>query len=346
MEKKELIHSNLKGQIQQNLINEKIDNNCIFPKTIENNEKAKNKQLSQLNELLDRKISFDSTSIATSQIDNLSQTTDSSLFFNNSNMMNQKDLKKNENKEEEEILNYFDGVEKYFLNIMPEKFIDYTKTKNFFLKNEIIKEKEEIIKQNNDDDEKENIQDKDKLIIDNKFNQNTFQIQNNLYYSPFGNIFYYAYNPFYFNYPFIKVYNKELNHINDYDKKNIEEEIKDKDKNKDQNINNNTKDEQEVIYIIKKQNKNKKCNKNYYKDKEQKNINDNENTISDNNKKNNNKNYKFKHNNYKAYNHSKDYNNNHINKTHYKSNKNKPEHIKNYNSGYCNIKKPRKVIYY
>ena len=353
MEKKiELIHSNLKEQIQPNLINEKIDYIHNFQKKIENNEKNQQLKQSQINELLDRKISFDSTSIATSQIDNLSQTTESSLFLsctNNSNIINQKDLNKNENEKEEEILNYFDGIEKYFLNIMPEKFIDYTKTKNFVPKNGIIKEEEEKIIQNND--EKENIQDKDKPIIDNKFNQNSFQFQNNLYYSPFGNIFYYAYNPFFFNYPFIKVYNKELNHINDYDKKNIEEEIIDKDKDKDNdknNINNNnSNDEQEVIYIIKKQNKNKNYNKNYYKDKEQKKNNDNEKIILDINRKNNNKNYKYKQNNYKTYNNNKDYNNNHINKTYYKSNKNKPEPIKNYyNSGYYNIKKPRKVIYY
>ena len=333
----ELIHSNLKEQIQQNMLNEKIDNIHNFQKKIEN-EKNKNQQLNQtqINELLDRKISFDSSSIATSQIDNLSQTTESSLFLsctNNSNIINQKELKKNENEEEEEIFNYFDGIEKYFLNIIPEKFIDYTKTKNFVPKNGIIKEKEEKIIQNND--EKENIQDKDKLIIDNKFNQNSFQIQNNLYYSPFGSIFYYAYNPFFFNYPFIKVYNKELNHINEYDKNNIEEEITDKNKDNDTKINNNnnnTNDEQEVIYIIKKQNKKKNYNKNYYKDKEQKKK-DNVKIILDINRKNNNKNYKYKQNNY--------------NKTYYKSNKNKPEPIKNYyNSGYYNIKKPRKVIYY
>ena len=333
----ELIHSNLKEQIQQNMLNEKIDNIHNFQKKIEN-EKNKNQQLNQtqINELLDRKISFDSSSIATSQIDNLSQTTESSLFLsctNNSNIINQKELKKNENEEEEEIFNYFDGIEKYFLNIIPEKFIDYTKTKNFVPKNGIIKEKEEKIIQNND--EKENIQDKDKLIIDNKFNQNSFQIQNNLYYSPFGSIFYYAYNPFFFNYPFIKVYNKELNHINEYDKNNIEEEITDKNKDNDTKINNNnnnTNDEQEVIYIIKKKNKKKNYNKNYYKDKEQKKK-DNVKIILDINRKNNNKNYKYKQNNY--------------NKTYYKSNKNKPEPIKNYyNSGYYNIKKPRKVIYY
>ena len=358
--KLEIIRTDIKDQISSNFISQKFEkNNFKNKKRIEEIEKKEN-QTQLENELIDRKKSSDSTSITTSQIDTLSQNSESSLFF--SNIINQKDLNKNEN-EEEVVINYYDGIESYFFNIMPEKFINYKKTKNFLPKNRFKEKEEKIIQKQN---ENENIKDDDKIIKNNKFNQNSFQInQNPLYYAPFTNLFYCAYNPFYFNYPFTKLSNKDLNQTSDKERKNIEQEIKNEDI-----INNNISkegqeqeqeqvleqeqeqdQEEDVIYIIKKQKKNKNYNKNYYKDKEQRNNKDNKNKILNINinKKNINDKYQYKHkNNYKIYNYNKDYHNNSIiNKTYYRLNHNKQEKIKNYyNSNYYNIKKPCKIIYY
>jgi len=359
--KLEIIRTDIKDQISSNFISQKFEkNNFKNKKRIEEIEKKENqKELTQTeNELIDRKKSSDSTSIATSQIDTLSQNSESSLFF--SNIINQKDLNKNEN-EEEVVINYYDGIESYFFNIMPEKFINYKKTKNFLPKNRFKEKEEKIIQKQN---ENENIKDDDKIIKNNKFNQNSFQInQNPLYYAPFTNLFYCAYNPFYFNYPYTKISNKDLNQTNDKERKNIEQEIKNEDiinnniskegqeKEQEQELEQEQDQEEDVIYIIKKQKKNKNYNKNYYKDKEQRNNKDNKNKILNINinKKNINDKYQYKHkNNYKIYNYNKDYHNNSIiNKTYYRLNHNKQEKNKNYyNPNYYNIKKPCKIIYY
>ena len=81
--------------------------------------------LDKNSELIDRKISSDSTSISNSQMENLSQTSESSNIYSSYNLNN--NVPKEFQKEYEEGGNYFFGIENYFLKIMPEKFNEYKK---------------------------------------------------------------------------------------------------------------------------------------------------------------------------------------------------------------------------
>lgn len=310
-------------------------------------------------EIIDRKKSSDSTSNSISQIENLSQTSESSQpnsYGISSNLIFSKD---SNNKEDEEIIYYYYGTENYFFKIMPEKFSEYKKTKNYFPKNEIIKNEEKIIEKDEDnkniekEEEKECLKENEEKKEEFRYNQNNNKKRNNLNYQILGNMFYYNYNLFYFNCPYMPVYkSKDLNleKIQNKMEKNYEinepkfKEIK---VNKYDNI---YEDEQDVnIYIIERQPSHKKNNKNNYKEKKQKkNININANMNKDLNLIYNNKNYNFK---YKNYNNKKKNiyykknNNNQANDYYYKNNEKNYELKRNYYN-HNNKKKTIKVIYY
>ena len=218
---------------------EKIENveNIHFDINLKNSHQKRNEGSHQsVNEkslplnldILDRKISSDSTSFSISQIENLSQTSESSLLNScilNPNFIVQRDPIIKNDKEE---INYFYGVEDYFYEIMPDKFYEYKKTKNYLPKFHIKSNEDKEKKNSQNDEEKKYIQDdkdinnikkegeakinKEKDINEgNNFKQ--FQ-QNNLYYPMFNNIFFYNYNIYYYNYPYIQMYNNNLNQEN------------------------------------------------------------------------------------------------------------------------------------
>ena len=197
----------------------------------------------------DRKNSSDSTS----QTENISDSS-FSLYTNNMQNFTQKDINKNENKRK---IKYFDGFEKYFYKLMPEKFNDYKKSKNFISKNIPTEERENNIEIIND-----KIKEGDN-VNNNKFNTTKIGINNEykyVYYPIYGSIFYPSYNTFYYNYSFINLPTQDFNNVDEEDK--IEEnEINQKVSN---DIEDKKEEEETDIYIIAK--KEKKIKK-YYKDK-------------------------------------------------------------------------------
>ena len=230
--------------------------------------------------LKEKASSSDICSDSTSQAENISYISESSssLFSFHTNYTqsnNYYSFTQRENKNDKQAsINYFDGLENYFYKIMPEKFNDYKKTKNFVPKNarkEIISKElpinEEIIKK------------KDKKKIENKFDSTGIELNNDYIYSLYGNISYSypVYNAFYYyNFPLIGMSYKELNDINEDNK--IEKDIINEEANNDKNdvINqkvnseniekNAEKDEKEEIsdkfIITKKEKKIKKYIKN------------------------------------------------------------------------------------
>ena len=197
----------------------------------------------------DRKNSSDSTS----QTENISDSS-FSLYTNNMQNFTQKDINKNENKRK---IKYFDGFEKYFYKLMPEKFNDYKKSKNFISKNIPTEERENNVEIIND-----KIKEGDN-VNNNKFNTTKIGINNEykyVYYPIYGSIFYPSYNTFYYNYSFINLPTQDFNNVDEEDK--IEEnEINQKVSN---DIEDKKEEEETDIYIIAK--KEKKIKK-YYKDK-------------------------------------------------------------------------------
>ena len=295
--------------------------NCI--KNIEefkNKNNQKDQILIQSFSLNDRKKSSDSTSMSFSQTENLSQLSEPSSLISNtnnfqkiySNEIIQKDLIK------EEEMNFFYGIENYFLKIMPEKFSEYKKTKNYLPKKKLKETEKDNEKQIEQKDNENSISENDVNMEENKFNQNlNLQMNNNLYYPTYGNIFYYTYNTFCFNCPFTNIINNENNQIRKKEKG--KEEEKDTDINIETNINNKIdqnkninkeKDfykyndehiinedvyEYEDVYLIKIQKNYKTYNKN--KNKEKKQTNNFEKIDQDCNYNKKNMNCKFKYNN-------------------------------------------------
>ena len=176
---------------------------------------------------IDRKRSTDSTSFSISQIEILSQNSESS-YSNN--------IKENIHDIKDEKINYFSGIDNYFYKIMPDKFIDYKKTKNYLIKKE--KDKEGI----------NNNSEKSKEIIDT--NNGAKRNDNKLYPPVYGNMAYYSYNSFCYNYPFINI----IRNANEC-KREKEEEEDEKD---------------EEIYIIERIPNRNEINRNYYKEKREK----------------------------------------------------------------------------
>ena len=235
-----------------------ISHNSLTIKNSLDGEKGKeNTLIDYTNERISKlDISFDdrkNSSDSTSQTENIS---DSSLSLYTNNMQNftQKDINKNENKRK---IKYFDGFEKYFYKLMPDKFNDYKKSKNFISKNIPTEERENNVEIIND-----KIKEGDN-VNNNKFNTTKIGINNEykyVYYPIYGSIFYPSYNTFYYNYSFINLPTQDFNNVDEEDK--IEEnEINQKVSN---DIEDKKEEEETDIYIIAK--KEKKIKK-YYKDK-------------------------------------------------------------------------------
>lgn len=235
-----------------------ISHNSLTIKNSLDGEKGKeNTLIDYTNERISKlDISFDdrkNSSDSTSQTENISDSS-FSLYTNNMQNFTQKDINKNENKRK---IKYFDGFEKYFYKLMPEKFNDYKKSKNFISKNIPTEERENNVEIIND-----KIKEGDN-VNNNKFNTTKIGINNEykyVYYPIYGSIFYPSYNTFYYNYSFINLPTQDFNNVDEEDK--IEEnEINQKVSN---DIEDKKEEEETDIYIIAK--KEKKIKK-YYKDK-------------------------------------------------------------------------------
>ena len=280
----------------------------------------------------ERKASNDTLSINGSQAETLSQTSESSFFlsFTNSNKSQLNSSKENiqvENKLNVDVPYYF-GLEEYYQKIMPEKFNEYKKTKNYLPKfSKTIKNEESFstLEQNKS----------------REMNQNSIQFQYRNYFPfPYYGIFYQV-NPLMFNH-FSKTfinnqYNKNKNknkkiikNNSDDDKPIKEDKIEVKQENKkdndkkenDKKDNKNEEGNEQIEKKVQKQqnlyskNTNKiqhTSNKNNYKrntDKEYNNQrNSNYNNYNGQYKKNYKKNYNYKYNHYNYYDYHDNYQN-------------------------------------
>ena len=270
--------------------------------------------------LNDMKKLSDLTCISLSQTENSSQASESSLFnpiINTSQNISSDEHNQKDSTKIEEI-DYYYGIKNYFLKIMPEKFSEYKKTRNYLPKN-LIKENQRYNETNNIENKYNNLS-----IEDNKFNkyQNISQLNNNLIFPLYENLFYCINNISYFN-PFFNLINKKNNQIEEKEKeKEINNNINiksNKSKNRYNNIDNykynneqyNYKDVCDDIYLIKKQKKYKNFNKNNNNEKKQK-INY-ENINNEFNYYKNNYNSKNKYNNKDPIDYNKNYYNNNQN---------------------------------
>ena len=138
----------------------------------------------------ERKASYDSESLCPSQAETLSQTSESSFFFSYANAnsqplsLNVNDIIQIEKRTEKEI-SFFNGAEEYFYKLMPEKFTDYTNTKNYIHKKNCLILKKNSLLNHVIKNKKQNII-HEEIPVDNYF------------YFP---VIYYPYpiNSFYFN---------------------------------------------------------------------------------------------------------------------------------------------------
>ena len=254
---------------------ENSENSILSYTNIKNIEEIEYKS-----KLKEKASASDICSDSTSQTENISYISESSssLFsFHNNNMQsnNYNSFTQREYKNDKQTTtHYFDGVENYFYKIMPEKFNDYKKTKNYLPKNA---RKEIISKELPNNEEK--IKKKDKKKVVNKFDLTGRELSNDYIYSMYGNMSYSfpAYNAFYYcNFPLIGMSYKELNDINEDNK--IEKDIINEEANNEKNdvINqkvntqniekNGERDEKEelsdIFIIAKKEKKIKKYIKN------------------------------------------------------------------------------------
>ena len=273
----------------------------------------------------ERKASNDTLSMNGSQAETLSQTSESSFFlsFTNSNKSQLNSSKENiqvENKQNVDVPYYF-GLEEYYQKIMPEKFTEYKKTKNYLPKYSKTIKNEESFNTLEQSKSKE-------------MSQNSIQFQYRNYFPfPYYGIFYQV-NPLMFN-QFSKAFisnkfnkNKNKNIIKNKkdddktikeDKKEDQKENKTDDKKDDKKDNKNEEKNDQIEKKVQKQQKqyskntNKTqhiSNKNNYKrnaDREYNNQrNSNYNNYNGQYKKNYKKNYNYKYNHYNYY----DYNDN------------------------------------
>ena len=318
---------------------------------IKDNQKISiNSQNLLLTSYSDRRRSSDSTSISISQTENLSQTSESSLTnqnTNNSKIIKNENIKKDFIQEEQ--IDYYYGIENYFYKIMPQKFCEYKKSKNYLPKRnlkELEKQKEGKVEV-----EVKHIKAQENNIINNNIPQN-------LFYSIYGNALLY-YNALYFNYTYFNQQNNESNIIKEKEKN----EKKSNDKievKKNEEINGNIfelKNEQDSdedsVYIIKRQ-KNYKKNNKFNKDKS-KIV--NENNKEEFNYRKNNYNCKYKYiysqnnndYNYRNYNNQLIYHNYNKKTNNYICNINENNYVQkesNHNKNKPFKKRTRKVIYY
>lgn len=352
---------NFTNSFYENNFKDKVSLKNIEEFEVKDNQKIqfKNQNLS-LTSFSDRKKSSDSTSISMSQTENLSQTSESSLTLQNTN--NSKIIKngiKKKDSVQEDQTDYYFGIENYFYKIMPQKFCEYKKSKNYLPKRnlkELEKNKEEKVEVEVKAEVNE-IKAKALTRENNKINNNIpIIIPNNLFYQIYGNTLFY-YNALYFNYPYFNQQNNQSNIVKKKEKngKKSIDKIKDK---KDEGVNSNSfelKDEQDSddgsVYIIKRQKKYKKNNK-FNKDKSKIII---ENNKEEFNYKKNKYNCKYKCNNSQNNNNNKNYNNqlmhHNYNKkaNNYFCNMNENNYVQNasnYNKNKPFKKRARKVIYY
>ena len=278
----------------------------------------------------ERKASNDTLSMNGSQAETLSQTSESSFFlsFTNSNKSQLNSSKENiqvESKQNVDVPYYF-GLEEYYQKIMPEKFTEYKKTKNYLPKYSKTIKNEESFNTLEQSKSKE-------------MSQNSMQFQYRNYFPfPYYGIFYQV-NPLMFN-QFSKAFisnnfnknkNKNKNIIKNKtdddktikeDKKEDQKENKTDDKKDDKKDNKNEEKNDQIEKKVQKQQKqyskntNKTqhiSNKNNYKrnaDREYNNQrNSNYNNYNGQYKKNYKKNYNYKYNHYNYY----DYNDNYQN---------------------------------
>lgn len=296
---------------EKNSNNNTINNNCsiIFRKTIKNEiPKESNTNIkASINGIIDinyDKISSNSYSTLSSfsEKENNSQPSQDSSFYSiNSINMNEKDSYKNEY---EGTMDYFKDIEKYFYNIMPEKFHIYKNTKNYLSKNIFHK------------------LENDKQFQDNKIEQNLNN--NNIYVPQVSNILYYSYNYFCHNYPSIKLFNNNSDEIKDEDKDKINKNI-----NQFITYNKSSKND---IKINKKQQKinNINYNKKNYKEKNEE-INYDYKINYDYNMNKQSKKSKYK----KTFNEN-NFNKNYVNKNNKNDYKKKSNNIKKRNNYYYN----------
>lgn len=180
----------------------------------------------------ERKASNDTLSMNGSQAETLSQTSESSFFlsFTNSNKSQLNSSKENiqvENKQNVDVPYYF-GLEEYYQKIMPEKFTEYKKTKNYLPKYSKTIKNEESFNTLEQSKSKE-------------MSQNSMQFQYRNYFPfPYYGIFYQV-NPLMFN-QFSKAFIS--NKFN-------------KNKNKNKNIIKNKTDDDKTIKEDKKKTKKK-----------------------------------------------------------------------------------------
>ena len=121
-------------------------NSNILEENIPNNELNNTSSQAENTELTNRKKSSDSTSVSISQNENLSQTSESSI--NNHNSISNNIIQKD--KKDEEEINYFVGSEDYFFKIMPSKFSEYKKTRNYLPKNKVKQDEEKNLEKTDD----------------------------------------------------------------------------------------------------------------------------------------------------------------------------------------------------
>ena len=206
----------------------------------------------------ERKISNDSISNCGSQNDTLSQTSESSLFLNVVNPNKSQNNFSTEGKIEKiKKIPFFYGIEEYYRKLMPEKFTEYKKSKNFLSKSSCLKKAD--IDSNVEKDEKVNLNNKKE---ENKQNQNAnmLQYQNCFYLSCYG-IFYPVnpanFNPFYFN-NFSNIFTKYYK--NDKKKENYitndknEEKENEKEKEEEQNESKQEQEQEQETSINKEEN--------------------------------------------------------------------------------------------
>ena len=170
----------------------------------------------------ERKKSYDSISVGVSQADTLSQTSESSFFLSYTTP-NSQQISINESTQieikDKDIPFYF-GIEEYFKKIMPNKFIDYTQTKNYIHKNSYL--------------QKNNFRESGLKIQKENINQGNIQLQNYFYFP----LVYYPINNFFFNHYSNAFSNNTKNNTKNI-VKNDKEIQKDKKENEDE-IKNNT----------------------------------------------------------------------------------------------------------
>ena len=210
-----------------NTINNKEKQEKIFDNSIKKSNEIESDEIPKIMDQFEtsqsclfinneRKTSYDSLSIGDSQAETLSQTSESSFFLSyttHNSQPNSASENTQLDKKEKDIPFYF-GVEEYFKNIMPNKFIDYTHTKNYIHKNAYLQNYNAI--ETGLKTQKENI------------NQENIQGQNYFYF-PFV---YYPINNLFFNH-----YSNAFTNIT---KKNIKNKVKkDKRIKKDKKENEN-----------------------------------------------------------------------------------------------------------